>query len=235
MITVCIRTLILYILVVLAVRMMGRRTIGELQASELVVTLMISDLASVPMQEIGIPLLTGALPIAVLVIMEIALSSLMLHSPRLSRLMCGSPVVVIAGGEIRQKALRSLRMTNSDLFESLRKQSVFDIAAVSCAVVETDGSLSVLLRAEAQPPTAADAGVEVPKERINALLVSDGSIERNSLTPAVWSEERIEKALKKEKTPVEDVFVMTGAEDGSYRIIRRDGEDAEKQKGRRGV
>lgn len=230
-----VRTAILYLTVVLAVRLMGKRTVGELQASELVITLMISDLASVPMQETGIPLFSGIVPMTVLVILEIALSYLMLRFPRLSRLMCGSPVVVIESGRIVQEALRSLRMTNEDLFEALRKQSVFDVASVSCAVVETDGSLSVLLRSETQPPSAKDMGVAVPEAQIRALLVSDGTVERDSMRLVGWDAERIETTLRREKIPVEEVFIMTGTAGGEYSVIPRDGAEKRKEKGRRGT
>ena len=209
-------------------RIMGKRTIGELQASDFVITLMISDLASVPMQEIGIPMTTGIIPIAILVVMEIAASNLMLRSPRFAQLMSGRPVVVVSRGSIKQKALHDLRMTNEDLFEALRKQSIFDIETVSCAVVETDGTLSVLQKAQALPPSAEQMGVSVADEQISALLVSDGTIERNSLHIVGWSEAQVRSVLSREKKRIEDVFIMTGSADGSYNIIKKEQEGGSK-------
>lgn len=222
MLTVTIRTVILYVLVIAAVRIMGKRTIGELQPAELVITLMISDLAAVPMQEVGIPLLTGVLPIAMLVVLEIFMSGLMLRSARFARVICGRPVAVIADGKIQQDALRRLRMTNADLFESLRKQSVFDIASVRWAVVEPDGSLSVLQKAECLPVSAGSAGVDTTGEQMSVLLVSDGVIEEHSMSLIGWDEQRIEDTLRREGLQPEEVFIMTGSSDGSFTIIKKE-------------
>ena len=121
-----------------------------------------------------------------------------------------------------------MRMTNEDLFEALRKQSIFDIETVSCAVVETDGTLSVLQKAQGLPPSAEQMGVTVADEQISALLVSDGTIERNSLHIVGWSEEQVRSVLRREKKRIEDVFIMTGSADGSYNIIKKEQEGGSK-------
>ena len=125
-----IRTVILYFFIMLSMRLMGKRQIGELQPSELVVTLLLSDLASVPMQENGLPLLNGVLPILVLVAMELILSCLMLKCPALSRFISGSPMPIIVDGHVDEGVMRRLRITVDDLVEALRQQEIFDLREV---------------------------------------------------------------------------------------------------------
>lgn len=222
MYAVLIRTIILFVSISLAVRLMGRRTVGELQTSELVTTLLLSDLAAVPMQEIGIPLLGGILPIAVLVVMEITLSCLTVRFGRFNRAVNGRPMVVVCDGVPDRQVLRKLRMTNEDLFESLRKKDVFDIEDVRYAIVETDGQLSVLHRSCSQPPTAQDAGISVPPESVRVLAVSDGEICPDSLRLIGWNRQKLTSALERRGLRVEDVFIMTARADGQEKIILRE-------------
>ncbi len=216
------RTIILIIVVTVAVRLMGKRTIGEMQASELVVTLLISDLAAVPMQEIGAPLLAGIVPIAVLVSVEIIVSSILLKNAKMWRIVNGSPVIVIRDGEVQQKALRDLRMTNEDLFEGLRKNGIFKLSTVKYAIVETDGQLSVLQYSAQLPLTAKDAGITANENDMEFLVVSDGNIDSTSLGLAGIDEKTVLKELKKNRTDMEEVFIMTASPDGQSNIIRKD-------------
>lgn len=217
-----IRTVILFVSIMLAVRVMGRRTIGEMQAGELVTTLLISDLAAVPMQEIGIPLLSGIVPIFTLVIIEISMSCLMLRFMPLSRLINGRPKVVVSGGVPDRAALRQLRMTNEDLFEALRKEGVFDISTVRFAIVETDGQLSVLLRSADSPASAKDAGLSVPPEQVRTLVISDGSVCSQALSLIGWDEARLNELLRQRGEQARDIYMMTACADGDANIIRKD-------------
>ena len=131
---------------------MGKRQISDLQTSELVVTLLISDIAAIPMQDTGQPLLSGLLPIAILIFCEIVTSVIMLKSSRARRLICGRPIVVINDGKIVQSELRRLRMTTEDLCEELRQKDVFCLEDVSYAIVETNGRMSVIKRPEKDSP-----------------------------------------------------------------------------------
>ncbi len=133
-----IRTVIIYIFIIAAMRIMGKRQLGELQPVELVVTLLISDLAAVPMQESGMPLLNGLIPIVVLVALELLLSGLMLKSSGFSKLISGNPIVIIRDGKLDQKALKRLRLTVEDLMETLRQQNAFDIREIEYAIAETN-------------------------------------------------------------------------------------------------
>lgn len=150
------RTVIIYVLLIIGLRIMGKRQLGELHPAELVVTLLIADLAAVPMQESGMPLLLGLMPIFLLVALEVLLSGLAIKIPGLSRALSGSPVVLIQNGILSTAALRKIRMTAEDLFEVLRKQNIFDMNDVHYAVAEVGGTVSVFLKKEKQPAQKED-------------------------------------------------------------------------------
>lgn len=211
MIVLVIRTALLFSLVVFAIRVMGKRQMGEMQASELVVTLMISNVATIPMQDIGTPLLTGVMPILTLVLLELTLSFLMLKNGGLRHIVSGKPVVVIAKGKIDQKAMRMIRFSNEDLFEELRKNGIFDVSEVDYAVVETDGVLSVLQKNENKSDNM-----------MYAMIINDGKIEKNSMELVSWSSEDVKKILQSEKTKPEDIYIMVASENKDYRIVRKD-------------
>ncbi len=139
-----IRTVLLYAFVILAVRIMGKRQISDMQTSELVITLIISDIAAIPMQNVEQPLVGGLVPIIILVSLEIIVSIIMLKSNRFRKIICGNPVVIIVDGKILKDKLRMLRISFEDLYSLLRQQGVFDVKDVKCAIVETNGSVSIL-------------------------------------------------------------------------------------------
>lgn len=150
------RTIILYLLVVIGLRVMGKRQIGEMQPSELVVAIMISDLASIPMQEIGIPLLSGIIPIFTLIIMEITLSQISLKSRKFRHILSGKPSVIIHNGKILKGEMKKLRFNNDDLKEQLRIQGYTKISDIHFAILETNGQLSIILKPQKQPCTISD-------------------------------------------------------------------------------
>ena len=153
------RTLILYFAVIAAVRLMGKRQIGELDPSELVVTILVSDLAAVPMQDLGIPMASGIIPIATLIVLEILLSWLALKSRFFRRLLNGQPAIIIRSGKLDIQKLRQMRLTTDEVVETLRKQNVSSIADVKYGVIEPDGSLTVVLKQPQQPVTAEGTSV----------------------------------------------------------------------------
>ena len=144
MVITVLRTVLLYIVIIFAVRIMGKRQISDLQTSGLVVTLLISDIASIPMQNTDQTMLSGIIPIFVLLVCEIFVSLFMMKSNKFRKIICGKPVIVINNGEIDQKAMTDLRMSTEDLFEELRQKDVFDIQEVSFAIIETNGKMSIL-------------------------------------------------------------------------------------------
>lgn len=209
MIIAALRTAIIYIMIVAALRFTGKRQLGELQPAELVVTLLIADLAAVPMQDNGTPLLYGLVPIAVLVSLEVIVSALMMRSPRFARLVSGNPIVVVRDGKIVQAALRRLRMTADDLTETLRGQSVFELADVRYALVETNGSVSVCLASE-------DGDSPIP-------VVSDGQVVEWGLAVCDVTREWVMKALEKRHCPPRQVLLMTVDRQRRIHLVRREG------------
>ena len=159
MFTALIRTVILYILIIAGVRLMGKRQVGELEPSELVLSLLIADLASVPMQDLGIPLHAGVVPILALLSLTMILSVLTMKSIRFRTLMCGRPSIVVRDGKVDQGEMRRNRLTVDELLEELRGQGYTDLARVKYGILETNGRLSVLPYAEQRPATARQLGL----------------------------------------------------------------------------
>ena len=199
MLVLVIRTLILYLVVVLSLRIMGKRQIGELQPSELVVAIMISDLASVPMQTIDIPLLSGILPVFTLIIAEVFMSFFSLKSKWFRRLLSGEPSIVIYKGVINEKELERLRFNISDLMEELRLNDCYNIADVEAAVLETNGKLSVI-------PKSGDE----EKNGLPFIVVSDGSYNKGEIQRAEKTQEEVVNMLKAFGVKnVKDVFIAS--------------------------
>jgi uncharacterized membrane protein YcaP (DUF421 family) len=217
-----IRTLILYAIVMSAVRLMGKRQISELQTSELVVTLLISNLASVPMQDTGQPLISGIIPIAVLVMGEITVSGLMMKSPGFRRIVCGRPIIVIYNGKVQQSEMRRLRMTTEDLFEQLRQKDVFSIRDVAYAIVETNGKMSIIKKPEKEQPTAEDLQIMMPDKGLETVVVSDGVVSDLSLALCRQDRKWLEDVLEEQGITVNQVFLMTANANGDFFIVRRD-------------
>ena len=217
-----IRTLLLYAVVTAAVRLMGKRQISELQTSELVVTLLISNLASVPMQDTGQPLISGLIPIAVLVMSEIAVSGLMMKHPAFRRVVCGRPVIVVYDGKVQQGEMRRLRMTTEDLFEQLRQKDVFSIRDVAYAIVETNGKMSVVKTPDKEQPTAGDLQITLPDKGLETVVVSDGVVSDLSLALCRQDRKWLENVLEEQGVTAGQVFLMTANAKGDFFIVRSD-------------
>ena len=217
-----IRTILLYIVIIFAVKLMGKRQISELQTSELVITLLISNIAAIPMQNTGQPLLSGLLPITLLICCEIFVSVLMLKSMKFRQAICGRPVVIINDGKIIQKALKSLRMSTEDLSEQLRQLDVFSIQDVAFAIVETNGKMSVLKKPEKSQPDASMLGIVVPDNGIETVVVSDGVISDFSLQLCNLSRDWLYGVIQGQNLKLNDIFIMTANKEKNYNIIRKE-------------
>ena len=183
MATAFVRTILLYFIIMLGLRLMGKRQIGELEPTELVLTMLISDLAAVPMQDFGIPLLNGVVPIITLLALSMLLSYGCMRSIRLRRLVCGSPTTLIKNGVLQQSAMRANRFTLDELIEELRSQGVTDLMSVKYAILETDGQLSVLLYPADQPATPRQLGRAVKDDlSLPQVLINDGRVLDSALT-----------------------------------------------------
>ena len=222
MIISVIRTILLYIVIILAIRIMGKRQIGELQTSELVVTLLISDIAAIPMQNTEQSLLSGIVPILILIVCEIIISFLMLKRAGFRRIICGKPIVIISDGKINQSEMHQLRMSTEDLSEELRQQGIFNIEDVGFAIVETNGKLSVLKKPEKDIPTAEELGIKTNDKGLEVVVISDGEISKYSLKICGLNRDWIFDILKKENTELNDVFLMIANGQGEYKIIEKE-------------
>lgn len=217
-----IRTILLYIVIIAAVRLMGKRQISELQTSELVVTLLISDIASIPMQDTGQPLASGLIPILVLIMCEIVVSGLMLKSSKFRRIVCGRPLIVINDGKVDQKEMRRLRMTTEDLAEQLRQKDVFSIEDVAYAIVETNGKMSVIKKPDKEQPCAGMLGVALPDTGIETVVISDGVISDFSLKLCNKGREWLDGVLRGKNVNADEIFIMTANRKGDINIIKKD-------------
>jgi len=222
MIPTIIRTLILYIFVVTAVRIMGKRQIGELQPTELVITILLSEVASIPMEDPEIPIINSLISIFLLVAFEIIVSVISMKSNRLRGIIQGNAVVVIRNGKIDQKELKRLRFTVDDILESLRQKDVFDINEVQYAVAETNGSLSVLLKDECKTVTLKDMKIKSKPSSLPCLIISDGRIITKNFADCNMTDRKLKKILNKRDIPVEEILLLTVDSYENVTLIKKD-------------
>lgn len=220
--TIFIRTLIIYVFVLFALRLMGKREIGQLQPYELVVTIMIADLASVPMQDIAIPIVQGIIPIFALVFGQIILSFLNLKSGIIRRLICGKPTIMIKKGKIVEKNLKEQKYTVNGLLTQLRLSGYSNIQDVDYAILETNGAISVIPKANSTPVTKKDMNISPTYQGFPRALIIDGSFIDENLEKSVFTRESLTNKLKKEKLKVEDVFLLSIDESNEMFIQKRE-------------
>lgn len=209
MITTITRTIILYFFLTIGIRIMGKKQIGEMQPNELVITLLISETAAIPLQDTEKPIIDGITAIFMLIILEIIMSVLCLKFIKIRKLMNGNSVVIIKNGVIDQSAMKKVRMTVLDLVEQLRVENVFDISTVAFAVLEVNGNLSVLLKKSDQPATVKDLKIKSEPEALPLPVITDGKIIKESLKALGLTESQLEMKLKANLATVEEVFLMT--------------------------
>ncbi len=202
------RTLILYIVIMVAMRIMGKRQVGDMQPSDLVVSLLISEIAAMPIDNIDRPIVNGIIAVFLLVFLETALACISLKSGKLRRVVNGAPVIIINRGKVNRASLKRLRITTDELLETLRSQGFFDISTVQYAIIEPNGQLSVLEK--------SGGGLAVP-------VICDGKMQTHFMESAGISKHEVNSALKKRGISAEDVFIMTLDVDGKAFIIKEDG------------
>lgn len=222
MLITVIRTIILYVFIIVAMRILGKRQIGELQPEELVVTILLSEVVAIPMENTEIPLIDTLIPLLLLIGFEIVVSFLSMKSLRLRSVLQGNALIVIRNGAIDQKQMKRLRFTIDDLFEDLRKKDIFDIADVAYAVIETDGSLSVLRRNEKSPPTKQEIGIPIPPDALQCIVINDGRIVQNNFKECGMDFQKLRQILSVEKIEVKDVMLMTMDKNGKSTIVRKE-------------
>lgn len=216
MILVFVRTIIIYVLVLFVMRFMGKREIGQMQPFELVISIMIADLASTPMSEIGIPILYGIIPIFGLLFMHIIISVLNIKSIRIREIICGKPRILINEGKIDEKALVKENFTINELQERLRVNNVNNISDVEYAILETSGQISVILKSEKRGITTEDLNLDVQKSKISYDLVLDGKIMYDNLKKIGKDEKWLIKEIQKFKIRPERALIFVQNGDGTF-------------------
>lgn len=221
MLTIVLRTLISYIFVIIGIRLMGKRQIGDMQPGELVATLLISEIAAIPLQDANQPVIFGAAAIFSLVALELVISLVAMKSFNFRKLLSGKSAVIIKNGRLDQTQMKKLRLTVLDLIELLRAQNVYDIDTVDYAVLETNGSLNVLLKAEEQSATVKDLNLKVEEKSLPLPIICDGKMIEESIAALKTSRQSIEKLLKKNKTETKEVFLLSLDKLGNYTLIKK--------------
>ena len=221
MLITLIRTVILYILVLITFRILGKRQVGELQPADLVITLLLSEILVIPMQDTQIPLINTFIPVLLLIGFEVLISVFSIKSIRLRTLLQGNSIIVIRDGTLDQKQLKRLRFTVDDLLEALRKKDIFDISEVQYAIVETDGTLSVLQKPEARTPKAQALAAEEEDNGIPCVVISDGHILESEFKECNMTLQKLEAMLQKKHIKKERVLLMTLDKKGNMHLIER--------------
>ena len=204
-----IRTIILYLILIIVIRLLGKRQIGEMEASEFVVTMLVAILAAIPMQDGGIPLSSGLVPILTVLGVELVLSTLSLHSVKFRRLLCGKPVILIENGRVLQDNLRKTRVTLDELTGHLREKDVLEIQAVQYAILETNGNLSVFPYPKEKPASAKDAGIQPKAQYLPITIISDGYLSQENLQQADKDEAWVHQALSQYRACVANTWLLT--------------------------
>lgn len=215
-----VRAVILYLLLIAAVRLMGKRQLAELEPSEFVVAILLADLASVPMQDAGIPLLSGIIPILTVLAIELILSVLAMRLRPVRRILSGDPVLLMRDGRILADNLARTRITVDELVQHLREKEILDLSSVQYAILEVDGQISAIVHPKYQPPTAMDAHVEVDAAELPVTLISDGRIVAEHLTPPqdrAW----LDRELKRLDCAPEEIFLLTATRGGKVYLSKK--------------
>ena len=224
MFVVLVRTIILYLLIIVGIRLLGKRQLGELEPTELTLALIIADLASVPMQDNGIPLLTGVIPIAVLLCLATILSVISAKSIRFRTLLCDRPSIVVSDGIVVERELRRNRLTVDELLEELRILGHTDLSSIRFAVLESNGKLSVLLRTPQMPVTAAQMKVKTTEAGLPIIIVSDGRVLSESLQTLGHDEKWLYRKLASHGlTSPKQAFLFTADQSGGTYCVPKEG------------
>ena len=219
----CLRTLLMYLMLLLAVRLSGKRQLGQLEPAEFVVTMLIANLAGIPLEDGDVPLLAGAVPILTLLAGELLLTWLTVGSLRLRRLLCGKPVILIDNGALLTDNLRRTRLTVDELTSRLRQKDVLSIRDVQFAVLETNGQLSVFPWPDTRPPSAREAGVETEARDLPVTLVEDGKLNTDNLPRAGRSRAWVQARLREHGVSLRQTLLLTVDSAGSVVWIGREG------------
>ena len=203
------RAVFLYLLLVVVIRLMGKRQIGQMEAPEFVVTMLVANLAAIPMQDEDIPLHTGVVPILTVMGVEYLLSVLCMRSIFLRKLLCGKPVILIENGKLLQRNLRRTRVTLDELTQLLREKDVLDLKTIQFAILETSGRVSVFLYPKDRPATAEESGITPQGQSLPVTIISDGKLLTQNLPISGKDISWVQRTMRKKHSTIEDTFLLT--------------------------
>ncbi len=211
MLTIIIRSILIYFIVLLVYRLMGKRQLGQMQPFELVLTLIIADLATIPMAEVSVPVLHGVVPLLTLVVVHFILTLLTKSSQILSKFISGKPSIIINPKGIDYNAMKKLNLSTDDIFAALRECGYFNISQVQYAIMETNGKVSVMPKAESAPVTVENLDLDVDESFIPIVLISEGKYMKDNLALAGLNEEEVDKMVSENgfKGKLKEVLLLT--------------------------
>ena len=222
MLNIFIRGVLLYLVLIAGIRFLGKRQLGQLEPSEVAVTMLVADLASIPMQDQNIPISAGLIPIIAVIGTELLLSVLSMRSVKLRKLLCGKPVILIENGRFLQDNMRKNRVTLDELISQLREKDVLDPSTVQYAILETGGNLSVFPYPQARPATAKEAGLSTQVQSLPITIISDGRLLEDNLQKAGKDKKWLQKALSKEKATQEETLLLTVDDQNTIFFYKKD-------------
>ncbi|WP_352417369.1 DUF421 domain-containing protein [Clostridium tertium] len=227
MFIVLIRTIFLYALVIFVIRLMGKRQIGELQPYEFVITIMISDLAALPMQDTRLPLILGVIPILTLLFIKTVLSLIQLKSQKARKILEGEPCILINRGKINFETLKRQQINLDELMEEIRLAGYFDLSEIEFGILENNGQMSFLTSTKSSDGSSDSQNTSSSKPRLPIIYVLDGKINRNALTSGNKTDEWVQNELKKHKVnSIKDVLIaMTDTKGKFIYQLHNDKED----------
>ena len=221
MTNILLRTIIIYLFLITIMRLMGKRQLGELEVSELVSTLLLSDIAALPITDQNIPLIYALIPIILITTFEISLSVLLTKAPMLKSLVSPRPSALIRKGKIDAKEMSRNRISIDELFSELRQKDVSDISDVEYAIMEQNGKITVIKKRASSPPTLKDIGISTEECGICHIIIADGKIDKHGLTQSKKSHEWLTGYLSAKKLTPSDVYIMTIDDAEKIKIIKR--------------
>lgn len=222
MVTIFTRTLIIYLFLILSMRLMGKRQIGELEVSELITTLLLSEIASLPITDTSIPISHSIVPIITLVTFEVVSSYLLVRFPRLKNIISTRPSVLIDKGVLKRKNMIEARISADELMTELRQKGVCTLSEVQYAILEQNGKITVIQKADKRTPTVEQLNINTSESGISHIVVCEGRLNKNGMRSVKLDERGIMKKLKKAKTELGEVYIMTVDDAGNEEIIRKE-------------
>ena len=222
MLVTYIRSIVLYIIVLVVTRLMGKREIGQLQPFEFVISIMLADLATIPMSEVGVPIFDGIIPIFSLLIMHLIITVLNLKSMNFRRIVCGKPAMLVEKGTVNEQVLEKERLDLSELLEKLREKNVFNLSDADYVILETNGEISVILKNNKKVPTVEDLNISPEYTGMTFTLILDGKVMKENLQLLGKNKKWLNKELRKFKAEPKEVLIATINESGEFFCQRKD-------------